>query len=249
MRSTERFVIYTGLVVAIALGLGMRPPTANATGVQEEPPVIAVVDVLGVMEQMLGEAVYSVPRDAMLGQLSQGVMGAEAEFNALLQELQATDQMAPRWQELYQRTQQAQGQLQEVSGYANDEFNRFNAGQAAVAYALVIEAANAVGDRLSVDFIVASRLGVDIPDPQALAGITQEILARPMIRAGAERNLTDQVRQELGLPDPLTIVAPAPVGPEAPVEEVAPEGDTTPEAAPVEETPVEEAPADDSDGG
>jgi Skp family chaperone for outer membrane proteins len=232
MRRIERLCIYSGLAVAIGLGLGLRLPqnTANATAAAQEDRLIAVVDVVQLLEDALQTEEYNAPREQLRTSLISQIETAQQQLVDLQSELQLTPQSDPRFAQMVNDFQSKQGALQQLSQSAAVQFDQLAATQAAEVYQKIHTAAGEIGAAEGYAYVVASRVPSQFTNAQNLANVTQQIIARPIIHGGAGRDLTAKVRAALGVPE-------APAADEA-VLDMMTSPDQTPEQAPDAGTPT-----------
>lgn len=226
MRPAERITIYAALAIAVALALGIRDPQAVATRAQSQVvDSIATVDVFTLVDEMLRQPEYRSLLEARTEELNAQIGTAQQRVQALQVELSLMTPQDVNAQAKYQEFQQAQAELQALGQQANTEYMAMSSGQVADTYERVYQAANAVAERQGIAYLMATMPNGEIEENERAqaAVVIQNILARPLLRGHAINNITDLVRDELGLPDPSTL------------EEEADEGDANPgdaEAAP-----------------
>ena len=207
MHRTTSLLVAAGLVGAVfATVLGQFVSTPAIAGSQTQAEArTGVVDVLLLLEQMLDTEPYATDRNNEAqgwdGQLAQ----LEAQINGTVQQLQALDPnnpdpaVAQPLYEQYQSLNQRYSQLQQERGMNLD---KFSAGQLAEAYSRIHAAVQVVAEANGVDRVFSSRMTGDDVNADNTNVVVQEVLLRPVIRDVTAMNLTDQVRAELGIPEP-----------------------------------------------
>ena len=189
----------TGLLV-----LGVAAATAFVTRPAEalddhDDRLIAIVDVVALLQEGLQAEPFAVDREAEGNAIQEQLTALQQELQALEQELRLLGPNDPSGQALFQqyqaRQQAAQGQAQQ----ANAEFEATVADDAAAIYNLIQAAADAVGGREGYRFVMMHRSEESLADLALpnLATVTQQILARPMLRGVEGNDITDLVRAEL----------------------------------------------------
>ncbi|MFT5422700.1 MAG: Skp family chaperone for outer membrane protein [Phycisphaerales bacterium] len=207
MRSTQRAVLCFSAVAALSLtffGAFDRPATASA---RADAP-FAVVDAIGLLEQMLQSPELQAARDETRGKYEQQMTNLQTSNAALANMLQNMDQADPAFQVNVNTYQNQQYQMQELGNQFAAELDVVATQQATEIYQKITEAVNAVADREGIDNVISNRVMPGEAEVNGLAGVTQQILARPVMRTNAV-DLTVAVRDELGLPDPAIAAAEA----------------------------------------
>jgi Skp family chaperone for outer membrane proteins len=213
MKNAERLVIYSGLGLAVALGLGWRgvgsPAQATSVVSADPKPVrIATID-LGktVVDLFLQSDAYKAPRDAEgakmtpLRDMLEGMKGR----------LQKMDQKSPEFQAEVPNFQAKAKDLQDME----NAFNAFQANQVAQCTREVAAAAKKVADRLGFTHVLISRpMEAEFRGPNPDAALS-ESLQRTVVVGEAGTDITSEVRKELKLSD-LSITPVPQGGPQAP---------------------------------
>lgn len=204
MRSTERIVIYVGLLAAVLLGLGAREgAAARATpvGAPLDTPVrLATVNVYSIAEAMMRLPELSAARDEVAKQFNtklDTIRNDMMQMRAQLQGMQQTDPKARDLYAAYQRKEQ-EGQTEGRNGTRALEV--MNAKQYAECYDKILAAADALAEKGGYTHVINSRAReVKVVDQNNPASLYQEVLARPIVRGPAADDLTDEVMAELKL--------------------------------------------------
>lgn len=216
MPPSTRAMIVVSAAVGLAFGvsamLASRPVVAQATPAPTAVRV-ASIDLLDVVERMVISERYAPAREALAKSWTDRINPLRTELETMQQQGMAMQQGTPEFQALVQQFGEKQGQLQQAQQQAQAEVSQFEAQQVAEAYALVSDAAARLGTRLGYSHVIASRATTRIRSNN-VAGVVQEILARPVVLTPAADDLTKGLLTELGLdqvklPSELPPVAPA----------------------------------------
>lgn len=214
MRSTSKAVLCFSAVAVIGLtlfGALNRPATASN---QSADAPFAVVDAIGLLEQMLQTDDYKVVRDSTRDKYEQQMTNLQTSNAALANMLQNMDQNDAAFQVNVTTYQNQQYQMQELGAQFGQELDLVATQQATEIYMKITDAVNSVAAREGIDNVISNRTAPTETDALGLAGVTQQILARPVMRTTAA-DLTVAVREELGLPDPAVVAAEAAAAAEA----------------------------------
>lgn len=202
--------MYSGLALCLALGLGYRGPgpMANAdrmVAADPKPVRIATLD-LGklVVDQFTLSESYKAGRvaeEAKLKPLQDMLLGMKSRLEKLPQQSPELQAELPNYQ----------AKVKELQGLEND-FAAYSAKQVAQATKEIAAAAKTVADAGGFSHVILSR-AVDaefrLANPD---GALAEALQRTVLVGEPGSDITEAVRKELKLPEPLTVT---PVGPGA----------------------------------
>lgn len=161
---------------------------------------IATIDLLGLLEDMLQTDAYKPNRDEFRGEWETKIKDMQNSLAQIEGELRLASPTDPNTHQLQQRYSQTGYQYQQMQRQAGMEFDRFSADQAASAYAVLHSEASALADELGYTHLIVSRRTGEIADRGSLATVTQEILARTVVRAPAGDDLTERLREKLSIP-------------------------------------------------
>ncbi|MEQ8769857.1 MAG: OmpH family outer membrane protein [Phycisphaerales bacterium] len=202
MRATTRIGIILAACAAIALGLSLRTTTAQAT-TEDGRGMIATVDVVQLLEDMLQTPEYLEPREAIREDIQNELAEGEQQLIALEAQLTAmTDRSTPEFQQGVMRFQQLQQSLQDMTQAKAAEYDQASARQAVAIYGRVSAAADTVGQRLGYRYVIASRpTDANMNPEEGFSAIAQQVLARPMVFGAENDDITAAVRAELGIPE------------------------------------------------
>lgn len=250
MRSTTKAVLLTAVAASTLTFAGHSLlPKADASGARVELS-IATVDTVGLLEQMLQSDDYAAAREETRASFESRMVALENDNAQLAAQLQTMDQSDPAFQEGVAQYQSNNAEMQQLGGQFGEQLDILAAGQAAEIYQAIANAVDTVAARENIEHVFSNRTAPDAESAFGIAGVTQQLLARPLIRTSAT-DLTEAVRSELGLPDPAEEAARR----EAEAAEAAAAAQEAINAAleaaaqgEQEETPEGDAPQDDSDG-
>ena len=96
--------------------------------------------------------------------------------------------------------QQVNQQIQQATNQINNGYQQLLANQIADAYVTIHAATNEVSAQEGYTFVLSTRRGADLVQTSTLTGVTQEILARPLVTPPEAVDITDAVRIHMGLP-------------------------------------------------
>ncbi|MFG0307481.1 MAG: OmpH family outer membrane protein [Phycisphaerales bacterium JB040] len=243
MRSTTTAVLLAAAAACTLTVAGHTLlPKADASSSRIELS-IATVDTVGLLEQMLQADDYAAAREATRASFEERMVELENENAELAAQLQTMDQSDPAFQEGVAKYQSNNSEMQQLGGQFGEQLDDLAASQAAEIYQAITEAVNTVAARENIEHVFSNRAAPDPESAFGIAGVTQQLLARPLIRTSAT-DLTEAVRNELGLPEPTQTEA---IDPQAAINaalEAAAQG----EQEETGEQPADEEPQDDSDG-
>lgn len=194
----QRLVMTGLLVLAVAAVAALLARPAGARDDQEER-LIAVVDVVALLQEGLQAEPFAQEREAEGNRIQEQLTALQQDLQALEQELRLLGPNDPNGQALFQQYQQRQQQAQAQAQQANAGFEATVAADASEIYKMIRTAADSVGAREGYRYVMMHRSEEDLdatPLPN-LATVTQQILARPMLRGVEGNDITDLVRAEL----------------------------------------------------
>lgn len=207
--AVSRFIIAAALIVA--MGAAVMSTRAFTTAPQTAPaPVrLATLDSLAVVEKLVLSDKYAPARDALALEKNKAMEPLAKTMDDILAKAKLLQNGSPELQTLQQQYQQAERQLEQLGAAAKQELEALNVKQISEAFTTVNESAAALADKLGYTHVIASRTG-----PTALRSSTvnlavQEMIARTVIKAPAEDDITQKLIEELGLTAVQVPVAPA----------------------------------------
>jgi septal ring factor EnvC (AmiA/AmiB activator) len=113
----------------------------------------------------------------------------------------------PQAAQLYSQYQQVNQAIQQTTNQINANYQQLLATQIADAYKTIHAATNEVSAEQGYTFVFATRRGADLVQTTTLTGVTQEILARPLVTPPEAVDITDTIRLHLSLPTMEEITA------------------------------------------
>lgn len=237
MTSTQATTISRSIVAAallVALGAAVMSTRAftQAPQAAQAPSAnrIATVDTLAVVERLVLSDKYSPARDALAAEKNKAMEPLDAklrDIEARAKLIQANDPQIKSMQDEYQQTQH---QLDQMSEAARRELETLNVKQIGEAFRTVNEAASAMADKLGYTHVLGSRLGEANLRSTTVNLAVQEMIARSVIKAPTEDDLTQRLITELGV---ANVVVPAATQPPANTIQPAQKGEQPPAATPV----------------
>ena len=209
--------LFTLLALAIAGGLAMVASNANANRplgiVQGE---IASIDVFALVDLALSTDDMAQARQSFEEESNATLRAMQQRFIELQNQLSNMTQDDPAGGQVFQQYQQMQTQLQQASQQASVEYQSLISRQIAEAYRAIYGAVNELAGEQGYVYVFATRSDGELLQTDTITGITQEILARPLVTPPSATDLTEQVRVKLGYPEEVAEdveqVSPAPTG-------------------------------------
>lgn len=228
---TLMIVILTTIVATLLVS----PAGANK-GFSVETGDIAFVDVFYLVDKALLTEDRLADRDSFNAQATETITELNGQLESLQAQLSTMQQTDPNAANVYQQYQSVNAQLDTVSRQINEGYQTLIAQQIAESYQEIYAASNEIGSQEGFTFVFATRTDGELIQTDTITGITQEILARPLMTPPDAVELTELVRLKLNYPEqaPVTEADPA----DAPELEAATE--ETIEPTPVQEVPVNE---------
>lgn len=204
----------TGLLAGGALlaGTMLTASPADARDGHEER-LIAVVDVIALLQEGLQSESFAPEREAQRDEITAVIEGVQGELTAIDQELAALEQeirmlgqgnpesqqLIARYQARFQTRQQREGQAQQQIQALNIEFEASTAAAATEVYELIHRASDEIGAAEGYRYVMTQRTEDDLGDLELpnLATVTQQLLARPLLRGAEQHDITELVREKL----------------------------------------------------
>ncbi len=217
-RSMQTLTLGVALGAAAFAGatfIGTADAHRHATAADSD---IAFIDAFGLIDRIVMSAEDTEARVSFEARSQEGLQNLQNRNMEIQGLVQQNDPEDPANQGLIAEFQQNQQNLQNLYQQYQVEMQSMIAGQIAAAYKRIYEAADAVAAERGVRFVFVTRPDPDLLQVESITGVAQEILARPLIAPPASIDLTDAVRERLGLPEappentdasPLTPGAPA----------------------------------------
>jgi Skp family chaperone for outer membrane proteins len=231
MKSTTRILTAATVILATIIVTMVVTP-ANATKRYAiESGDIAFVDVFTLVDRALTAEDKKAERDGFNATATEKISSLQGQLQAIQTQLSTMQQGDPDAAAAYQQYQNIQYQYDNASSQINTDYQTLIAKQISSAYAEIYAAANEVGQSEGFAFVFATRSDGELIQTDTITGITQEILARPLMTPTDGIDLTELVRLKLGYPE------------EAP-EPIAEEAETVDPTAPQAEEKTTEEPAE-----
>ncbi len=227
MKRSMHSLTLTGLIAGAAIIVAMIVSPADGNkSYSIEAGDIAFVDVFDLIDKALLVEDKAKAREEFNSKSTLEIEGLNQQLQGLETQLSSMTQNDPNAMATYQEHQSVSAKLDSRSRQINVEYQTLIAVQISDGYAEIYAAANEVGTEEGFAFVFASRSNGELVQTETITGITQEILARPLMTPPSGVDLTELVRVKLGYPE----AAPEPV-----VTETEPEAET-----PAVETPIVE---------
>lgn len=221
MKNAERVLVYSGLVVALALGLGWRGQTPTSVALAQDarlaaaPLKIGTVDMVELVERLYGRDALAADRTASEAKLRE----LQDTLTGMQQRISQMQQGTPEFQREAQAFQAKQQALQEGA----NQYEALKATQVGESYAAVRAAADAVAARLGYTLVFASRPPALPMAAGSVPAAVNEMLARPVVRRIDADDITEAVKAELKIDAGVTVtpveikpVQPAPAAADQP---------------------------------
>lgn len=205
MKRVERFVIYSALVVCLAVasrpflaGDGGSAALALHGGSRAAEFRLATCDVYKITDRLIESERYAEPRDERQRQIEGELEKMATDLQRMQERLQ---QMSPEdegAQELFQQYQQLQQILRQTEQEMMRLFQAFVARQYTEAYKQVRAAAEGIAEERGYTHVLASRREESIAtdNPQR---VVEALLGRPVVMSPEEDDLTEDVLDDLRL--------------------------------------------------
>lgn len=202
MKRPAQMFMLTTLLVGTAMLTAIVVPSAKATkSVTVEAGNIAFVDVFTLVDRALVIDEMAKARKDFSDKSTVTLGGLQQQMQALQTQLQTADPNDPNAGQLYGQYQQLQNQIQMTSQEINEKYQTLIATQISQAYAEIYQAANDIAAENGYDFVFATRADGKLIQTDTITGITQEILARPLVTPPSGVDLTERIRVKLGYPE------------------------------------------------
>jgi Skp family chaperone for outer membrane proteins len=194
------------LLGALAIGAGIgiigfgNAAMANRT-VGIETGNMASIDVFSLIDRGLSTDEMELERSNFETQTSASLDQVQQQLAAVQSQLSTMTADDPNAQGAYQQYQQLQNQAQLLSQQASAGYQTLIAQQISRAYTEIYAAANEIAAEGGYAFVFATRSDGELLQTDTITGITQEILARPLVTPPSATDLTEQVRIRLAYPE------------------------------------------------
>lgn len=234
-RTLSLTILIAAFIVAGSIWTRPAMGTKSLTASQGE---IAVVDVYHLVDILIMSDEASKERASFETNSSNQITAYEQQLIGIQTQMSGISQDDPQAAQLYNQYQQVSQAIQQATNQINADYQALLARQIANAYQTIHTAVNIVAMDQNYTFVIATRRGADLVQTNTLTGVTQEILARPLVTPPESADMTEAVRLHLNLPTMEEITAQ--VEAEQAAAEAAAAAALQQEQAPVEPTPATE---------
>ena len=207
MKRNATAALIGALTLAAGVGIIGFTNSANATrsyGV--ETGNMASVDVFALVDRALSTDAMKQEREKYETDSNASLESVQQQLAALQQQLGSMTADDPNAQAAYQQYQQLQSQAQYLSQQASNGYQTLIANQISTAYKAIYGATNEIASENGYEFVFATRSDGELLQTDTITGITQEILARPLVTPPSATDLTEMVRVKLGYPEEIEVV-------------------------------------------
>ncbi len=194
--------LLTAMLVGVTVIVAAFVPSATARkSVGVEAGDIAFVDVFTLIDRALVGEEMAKARTDFSDKSTATLDGLQQQMQSIQAQLTSMKQDDPNAGAIYGQYQQLQSQIQMQSQQINQDYQSLIASQISEAYAEIYQAANDIAAEQGYSFVFATRADGKLVQTDTITGITQEILARPLVTPPSGVNITEPVRVKLGYPE------------------------------------------------
>jgi len=205
MRLTERFFIYGSIGLAIVIAAGGRlaqsdafaQDSADAAKTAEHP--IAVCDLVSIVEKLMESDRYRPAREEAQLAAEEKMRPFREAGLAAEQKARNTPQDDPTFPDLVREMQRTQAEYQKAFQEMGVELEQLTVKQLAEAYEIARASAEDVAGDLGFNYLLSSRDATEAIESPDVAGAVRSMLARPVIMAPEETDITEDVMADLKL--------------------------------------------------
>ncbi|MFG0244716.1 MAG: OmpH family outer membrane protein [Phycisphaerales bacterium JB052] len=204
MKRLNSLTLLTLFTLIALVGMLLFASKANANrsfGLAESD--MASVDVFSLVDRALSGDEMTAERRSFEAESNAAIEALQQQLVQLQTQLGALSPDDPNGGQLYQQYQQLQGQLQQASQAASLDYQTLIAEQIAQGYREIYAAVNEIAAEQGYTFVFATRSDGELLQTDTINGITQEILARPLVTPPSATDLTEAVRIKLGYPEEI----------------------------------------------
>jgi len=185
---------------ALVAGALISSP-AGATRAQDAANgAVAYVDVYDIVDIIIMGDEATKARDDYEADSQGRIASLEEQLTTMQEQLQGLDPQSAEASELYSQYQRLAQVYQQTNSSINQGYQELLSGQIADAYVKIHDTVNEIANEQGYTYVLATRRGTDLVQTSSLTGVTQEILARPLVTPSEGVDLTDRVRDRMGLP-------------------------------------------------
>lgn len=205
--STRTISIAILLAAFVVAGSVWTRPAMGTKTVATAQGDIGLVDIYHLVDILIMSDEASQERTDFETKSSQAITALEQQLIGIQTQMSQITQDDPQSGQLYNQYQQVTQQIQQTTNQINAGYQQLLAMQIADAYKTIHAATNEISAQEGYTFVLATRRGADLVQTTTLTGVTQEILARPLITPPEAVDLTESIRLHLGLPTMEEITA------------------------------------------
>lgn len=198
MRRTNATI---AIIAAALLGgfIAQQFTTQRAHAALADGGSIATCAVPQIVNELMASDRYAPAREELAEQINEELQPLREEGQALLEELQGMKPEDEGAQSKVQRVQQLRQQVQRLEQQGAQRMEQFTAEQIAECFKLTRSSASAVAEDLGYDYVI-STVGEDEElNTQSVDTVLRQMLARPVLFAPEDADITDDVREDLNL--------------------------------------------------
>ncbi len=194
------------LAIGVGIGIAGFAGSAQATrSVGIEAGNMASIDVFALIDRGLSTDAMQAERTEFETSMNASMEQLQQQLVAIQTQLGSMTADDPNAQSAYQEYQQLQSAAQYQSQQASVGYQTLIAQQIARAYTEIYAAANELAAESGYAFVFATRSDGELLQTDTINGITQEILARPLVTPPSATDITEQVRIKLGYPEEVEL--------------------------------------------
>lgn len=208
MRTTERVTVYAALATSLLMALAMigggrtGALTSSATAAEKNADprrLIAVVDIVGVVERMMDSDKYKPARDEAGAAAESEIKPMRDRLQSLEERLRGLPQGDPAFNDVGREYQQLRAELERKAQGLGRDMDQLTMRQLIECYRLARASADAVAEQMGFAYVIASRpVDKDLEAPDTASAVRQ-LVARPMLRFPEGTDITPDVKQDLKL--------------------------------------------------
>lgn len=207
MRRAERVLVYGGLALALSVGVPDRLPTPRASASPapaqpEAPPAatkLAVCDIYAIADRLVESDRFQPRLREEQDRIKAELKPLEDELRAMQERGSALDPQADETRALAMEFQRKSQEYQQKVRESERVYQAFLATAYVEAYDAAKVSAQNVAEDLGYTFVIASRKSGEKIETTDLSQVVQAVLARPVIKAPDDADITEDVVKDLKL--------------------------------------------------
>ena len=200
MTSNRSLSIIVLLAAFLVAGSVWTRPAAGTGITTIADGEIAVVDIYHLVDILIMSDDASAERAEFEANGQAQITAYEQQLIGIQTQMSGMTQNDPGAAELYNQYQQVSQAIQQTTNQINSQYQTLLATQIANAYKEIHAAVNEVAGSENLTWVFATRRDADLVQTTTLTGVTQEILARPLVTPPTAGDITELVRLHMGLP-------------------------------------------------